>query len=235
MSPGDARRNSIMLCLLTHHQSGPNPNEVQRAKELCIDLLDNVRREYEAHKANPPPQRSYGGGGGGGYQGGYGGGGHQDRQNSYGNHNSGGYGSGYGVQSPTTPAPPGTSNRDASNTTPGAPPGGLDDYATQLNQYYAQYGGYQNYLAYYQYYQQQAALQQQQQAGGGMTPTGGMGSPAPPPGAPPGDAAGAAQPPPPPPPSGSPPGMSNGGGYNAVSLSEPAFSISALVKGKRDS
>lgn len=61
---------------------------------------------------------------------------------------------------------------------------------------YAAYGGYANYVAYYQYYQQ-AANQQQQAAPGAAPP------------APPGDE----PPPPPPPPSGSP---NANGGYNNV-------------------
>ncbi|MCJ1355595.1 MAG: hypothetical protein MMC33_005587 [Icmadophila ericetorum] len=174
------------------HVAGPDPREVQRAKELCEDLLNNVKEQYERFKENPPPQRGYGSGS-------YGSG---ERQGSYGGY--GGYGTGYGgaassAQSPTTPqAPPGT---------PGAPGAASPtDYSAQYAQYYAggqdpyaAYGGYQNYVAYYQYYQQQAVQQQQTTA---------------PPGAPPGPPS---EPPPPPPPSGSPPTAN--GGYNAVSLS----------------
>ena len=175
----------------TNRSSGPDPREVQRAKELCEDLLNNVKEQYERFKENPPPQRGYGSGS-------YGSG---ERQGSYGGY--GGYGTGYGgaassVQSPTTPqAPPGT---------PGAPGAASPtDYSAQYAQYYggqdpyAQYGGYQAYVAYYQYYQQQAAQQQQAAA---------------PPGAPPGPPS---DPPPPPPPSGSP---AANGGYNAVSISD---------------
>src|SRR5271163_4192274 len=39
------------------HVAGPDPKEVQKAKELCEDLLGNVRQQYERFKANPPPQR----------------------------------------------------------------------------------------------------------------------------------------------------------------------------------
>lgn len=149
--------------------SGPDPNEVQHAKELCESLLENVKEQYARFKENPPQQRGYG------YQqeGQQGG----DRQ-GYG----GGYGSYGGAQSPAaatpvTPGPPGAS----SNT----------DYSAQYAQYYggqdpyAAYGGYQNYVAYYQYYQQQAAQQQ--------------GAPGAPPGsAPPAPPADDAPPPPPP-------------------------------------
>jgi len=169
--------------------SGPDPKEVQHAKELCEDLLGNVKEQYERFKENPPPQH-----------GGYGGsGGYQQRgaeRQSYGGY-GGGYGAGYGGQQ--SPAP-----QSAMSPTSQAPPGAgsPSDYNAQYAQYYggqdpyAAYGGYQNYVAYYQYYQQQAA-QQQQQA---------------PPGAPPGPPS---DPPPPPPPSGSPLGA-NGNAYGAV-------------------
>ncbi|KAI4134665.1 MAG: hypothetical protein LQ347_001337 [Umbilicaria vellea] len=172
------------------HVAGPDPNEVQHAKELCEDLLTNVKEQYQRFKENPPQQsRGYGSGN---YQ-------QNDRQ-GYGGY-SGGYGGGYGghqspapasAASPTSQAPPGTP------AAPGA--GALTDYGAQYAQYYggpdpyAAYGGYQNYVACYQYWQQQAA--QQQQAA---------------PGAPPGPPT---EPPPPPPPSGSPPAAN--GGYNAV-------------------
>ncbi|KAL8916924.1 MAG: hypothetical protein Q9172_006046 [Xanthocarpia lactea] len=157
------------------HVAGPDPKEVERARELCEDLLSNVKDQYERFKENPP-QRNYGGGGGYGQdnrqQGGY------STQNPYGTYGGG--------QTPTTP----------SSATPG-PPGASSptDYTAQYAQYYASqpggdpyaaYGGYANYVALYaQYYQQQ----QQQQAAPGAAPPG-----------PPGE-----EPPPPPPPSGSPP------------------------------
>ena len=160
------------------HVAGPDPNEVQHAKELCESLLDNVREQYQRFKENPPQQRGYGFQQGG------------DRQGSYGGSGYAGYGGYGGAQSPTaatpaTPGPPG-----ASSST---------DYAAQYAQYYggsdpyAAYGGYQNYVAYYQYYQQQATQQGGAPGASASTP----GSAAPPP--PPADDA------PPPPPSGSPP------------------------------
>ncbi|KAF6224033.1 hypothetical protein HO133_010607 [Letharia lupina] len=158
------------------HVAGPDPAEVQHAKDLCESLLENVKEQYARFKENPPQQRGYG------YQQG------GDRQ-SYG----GGYGSYGGAQSPVATATP---------ATPG-PPGASSptDYAANYAQYYggqdpyAAYGGYQNYMAYYQYYQQQAAQQ--------------SGAPGSAPPAPPNDDA-----PPPPPPSGSPPAAN--GGYNSV-------------------
>ena len=180
------------------HVAGPDPNEVQHAKELCESLLDNVREQYQRFKENPPQQRGYG------YQQG------GDRQNSYGGGSSygGGYGSYGGAQSPApaTPGPPGASSPT--------------DYAAQYAQYYggadpyAAYGGYQNYVAYYQYYQQQAAQQ------GGAPGAAGAAAPgsAPPP--PPADDA------PPPPPSGSPPAN---GGYNSVSTTQARHELRGIV------
>ncbi|KAI9887582.1 MAG: hypothetical protein M1823_000566 [Watsoniomyces obsoletus] len=193
------------------HIAGPDPREVQHAKELCEDLLANVKEQYERFKENPPPQ-SHGGyghnsnyqsrhdrgsGGGGGY--------HTNNTNSY-----GGYGGG-GPQS-HSPAPPASAMSPTSHGAPGsdAGPPGATDYSAQYAQYYggqdpyAAYGGYQNYVAYYQYYQQ---LQQQQQQQGGAAVGAGAGTSASPP-PPPTEA------PPPPPPSEPP---SNGGGsFNAV-------------------
>lgn len=122
------------------HNSGPDPQMVQKGKELCEDLLANVKEQYEEFKARPP--RNFGGSGG------YG-----DRS-----HNSGGYGershgsggyqgynrnNGYSnspapVAEVATASPPA-----ASGNTPGAA-----DYAAQYAQYYgtsdpyAAYGGY---------------------------------------------------------------------------------------------
>ncbi|MCJ1481624.1 hypothetical protein MMC06_001783 [Schaereria dolodes] len=172
------------------HVAGPDPREVQHAKELCEDLLGNVKEQYERFKEQPPPQRGYGSGS-------YGQG---DRQ-GYGGY-SGGYGGGYGGQQSPSALSAMTPSAQAAPGPPGAPGAGSStDYGAQYAQYYgtgqdpyAAYGGYQNYVAYYQYYQQQAA--QQQQAA---------------PGAPPGPPS---DPPPPPPPTGSPPAAN--GGYNAV-------------------
>ncbi|KAI9664764.1 MAG: hypothetical protein M1821_006212 [Bathelium mastoideum] len=177
------------------HVAGPDAEMVKRAAELCVDLLKNVKSQYEAYKERGPSQRSYSGSGGynnGGYNNN-----NQDR-GSYG----GGYGNNYGgAQSPNNP------------TTPGTPNTAQSDYAAQYAAWaaanpgqdpYAAYGGYQNYCnMYYQWYQsqeQQGGQQTQQQAG------------APP--AAPGEA-------PPPPPSSAPPppppgASSSPGGYNAV-------------------
>ncbi|KAI5303239.1 autophagy protein 6, partial [Ascosphaera pollenicola] len=59
------------------HVAGPDPKDVQSAKELCEDLLANVREQYERFKEAPPPPRSYG------HHGGYG---HRDRHSNYGSY-----------------------------------------------------------------------------------------------------------------------------------------------------
>merc|ERR1711964_599591 len=142
-------------------------NEVQRAKELCEDLLKNVREQYEEFKNRPQQQRGYGGNTGYGGERGYGDRA-PDRSNSYGGRdnsyggrdNGGGYGGGYnnspapnsgGAMSPTTPSAPGAGS-----------PTAAADYAAQYAQYYAAQGGqagqdpyaaYGGYAAYVQYYQ----------------------------------------------------------------------------------
>ncbi|PYH47480.1 KH domain-containing protein [Aspergillus saccharolyticus JOP 1030-1] len=199
MEPSTGRESDEPMFL---HVAGPDPNDVQSAKELCEDLLANVREQYQRFKENPP-QHGYGGyGGRGGDRYHYGGGG-----------GGGGYGGGYGNHhhsrdnnshnSPSASASPSTQGALGASGT-GTPTAA--DYSAQYAQYYgsdpyAAYGGYQNYVAYYQYYQQAAAQQQQQQSQ----------SPAPPPPPPASEA-----PPPPPPGSGSPPPPPPGGSYSAV-------------------
>lgn len=194
------------------HVAGPDAEMVKTAKELCIDLLANVKEEYERFKERGPQNRgNYGGdrndrGDRGGYgdrggrqdsYGGYNNGGHQ-------NHNQVGYG---GAQSPV----------EGQAGTP-------QDYAAQYAQYYgttgaataaggaadpyAAYGGYEAYMQmYYQYYQQQQATSQS------PSNAGASGAVPPPPPPPANDV-----PPPPPPSNNAPPPPPPGAGtYNAVS------------------
>lgn len=124
--------------------SGPDPEEVQRAKKLCVELLDNVKEQYEEFKARPPQQRGgFGGDNRGGYGGsnGYGGDRQSDRSNSYG----GGYGGYNNSQASPTPAGAQMSPTTAQSTTDAEAA-----YAAQYAQYYAQngdpyaaYGGYE--------------------------------------------------------------------------------------------
>ncbi|KAL8953220.1 MAG: hypothetical protein Q9222_000919 [Ikaeria aurantiellina] len=178
MEHGTGRESDEPMYL---HVAGPDPKEVQRARELCEDLLGNVKEQYERFKENPPQQnRGYG----------YDNRQQQQQQGGYSTQNP--YGTYGAAQSPatSTPGPPGASSPT--------------DYTAQYAAYYASqpggdpyaaYGGYANYVAMYAQYYQQA--QQQQQGAPGASGT------APP--APPGEE----PPPPPPPPSGSPP--ANGG------------------------
>ncbi|KAF7586761.1 hypothetical protein BBP40_008354, partial [Aspergillus hancockii] len=173
MEPSTGRESEEPMFL---HVAGPDANDVKTAKELCEDLLANVREQYQRFKENPP-QHSYGGGGAGygqrgdryhSYGGGYGGGGNGGSGGGYGNHSH--------RDSPSTSASPAT---QGATGTPGS--GNPADYSAQYAQYYgsdpyAAYGGYQNYVAYYQYYQQYAQQQQQQ-----SQPQSQSQSPAPPP------------------------------------------------------
>lgn len=194
------------------HVTGPDANMVEKAKELCEDLIANVKEQYEEFKSRPP---RYGGDRYGGDRNHSHGGSHGGSHNSYGGSHGGsgygGYGSGSGGASNNSPAPPGVNS-----------PTNAADYAAQYAQYYggadpyAAYGGYANYVAMYQqYYGAQAQAQTQGQG----SPAGAPGQSASPPPPPPSEAAPPPPPPPssappPPPPSGSPPAA--GGSYGAV-------------------
>ncbi|KAF4986718.1 hypothetical protein FDECE_15804, partial [Fusarium decemcellulare] len=162
------------------HVTGPDANMVDKAKELCEDLIANVKEQYEEFKTRPP---RYGGDRYGDRNHSHGGS-HGNSHGSYGGSHGGGYG-GYGSGSG------GASNSPA----PGVnSPTNAADYAAQYAQYYggadpyAAYGGYANYVAMYQqYYGAQAQAQGSPAAAPGQ-------SASPPP--PPSEAA----PPPPPPP-----------------------------------
>ena len=192
------------------HIAGPKPEGVAKAKELCEELLNKVRGDYQTFKENASQGR-FGGGDRYGGRPSYGDrGGDRGRSESYGHGGYGGYAghngnSHSGLQSPISAG--GATNQAA------------QDYNAQWAAYYAQqgqqgqtgdqaadpyaaYGGYEAYMQmYYAYYQQQAVP-------AGSPAPGTTAAPPPPPGepAPPGTA------PPPPPPSGSPPA-----GYGAVS------------------
>jgi hypothetical protein len=216
------------------HIAGPRPEGVARAKELCDELLEKVKADYQAYKDRPPPSRNYGDREGGGYGNGRpsygdrGDRGDRDRSQSYGG-GQGGYG-GYGGQgyggSNDARSPVAATSADQN--------AGAADYNAQYAQwaaYYAQnpaedpyaaYGGFAAVMAQYQqagaagatgaagygsYYGQQAYGQTQ-------SPAPGVGAAVPPP-PPPSDNTGYGAPPPPPPPAASPPG-----GYGAVCTSD---------------
>ncbi|KAJ5907773.1 hypothetical protein N7495_000455 [Penicillium taxi] len=165
------------------HVAGPDPADVEAAKALCLDLLDNVKEQYQAFKDNPP-QRGYGGYRAGG-----------DRQDSGGDRHYGGYGYNNRNQRHTNGSA--DANGDSAANT---------DYSATNGQYYgatgaagaadpyAAWGGYHNYVAYYQYYyaqgQGQSAIVQDQE-NGAVPPQGSEVPPAPP-------ASGLSPPPPPP-------------------------------------
>ena len=217
--------------MLTPH-SGPDPNEVQRAKQLCLELLEAVKTSYEAFKERGPRGGGgYGGGGsgggrynddgqgGGGYHhqrgdrngsGSYGGGGGNGQYGGggggYGQQSAGGYGTGAAQSPQAAQAPavdPAEQQRQVAAWTA--------YYAANPHEDpYAQYGGYGTMM---QYYYSQGQGQPQGQPGYAQSPIqqqGQNGAPPPPP--PPDDSS--APPPPPPPGSASGGGV---GGYNAVS------------------
>lgn len=136
------------------HVAAPNPQQVQKGKELCEDLLKSVRENYEHFKANPPPQRMES------YTDGYGADANRNQYSGYGR------GGSYSVQSPysggsSAPAPgtAGAAQSPTSNTDYWA-----QYYANQPGgDPYAAYGGYANYAANYQQYYQQYYQQQAQQ------------------------------------------------------------------------
>ncbi|KAF4291943.1 hypothetical protein CNMCM8686_008173 [Aspergillus fumigatus] len=138
LEPSTGRESDEPMFL---HVAGPDPNDVQAAKELCEDLLANVREQYQRFKDNPP-QHSYGGygqrGGDRYYGGGYG----------------GGYSSQHNQQHSNSPSATASPAQATSGTSGAAGAGSPADYSAQYAQYYgadpyAAYGGYQNYVAYY--------------------------------------------------------------------------------------
>ncbi|KAG6138499.1 hypothetical protein E4U12_008173 [Claviceps purpurea] len=190
------------------HVAGPDPDMVDKAKELCDDLIGNVKEQYEEFKSRPPRFSDRGGhhGGGDRYRGGHDR--HYDRGNPRQSHSSyGGYGSDQRA-APASNSPVPSADSTAQNPA---------DYQAAYAQYYggtdpyAAYGGYANYVAMYQHYYAQAQ-------GTGVPGQPGAPTSASPPPPPPSEAAPPPPPPPssaappPPPPSASPPG----GSYSAV-------------------
>ncbi|KIW05435.1 uncharacterized protein PV09_03945 [Verruconis gallopava] len=197
------------------HVSGRQKENVERAKELALELLQNVKKQYDLFKANGPNF----GGRGGPRQNSVGAPGHASPSGSIPGTPSGGYAGypqgGYGNSASPPPPPPPPGN--AMSPQPSAQP----DYSQQWQQYYAQqgqqdpnsdpyaaWGGQEAYMQYYAAYYAQMQSQAQVQSPAPVTenagtPPGGYGY-----GAPPGS--GSAPPPPPPPP------PSDAGGYNAV-------------------
>ena len=115
---------------------------VEKGKELCEDLLANVREQYEQFKNRPP--RGFGGSGGYGER-------PNNNSSYYGggaNNNQAGYGS--------SAQGPGVGGAGPSASPPaGAPTPSAADYAAQYSQYYgsggadpyAAYGGYAAYVS----------------------------------------------------------------------------------------
>ncbi|KAK3702025.1 hypothetical protein LTR37_015139 [Vermiconidia calcicola] len=220
------------------HVAGPNPAEVQRAKEMSLELLESVKDNYESFKERPPrpsgPDRgSFGGGGGGGgydQRGGGGGGGYHQRDRngsgSYGGESQYGGGGGYGQPQTPIAAYGGAGGAQSPTSYAAAQAQAPTDPAEQQRQMqawiqyyaanpdqdpYAQYGGY-GYVM--QMYAAQGATPGGQQQGGYGGAGGYAGSPQQQNGgyggAPPPPPPDDQAPPPPPPPGG------DGGAYNSV-------------------
>ncbi|KAF2770151.1 hypothetical protein EJ03DRAFT_326799 [Teratosphaeria nubilosa] len=208
----DTGRESDEMMYL--HVAGPDADEVQNAKRMCLELLDTVRAAYNAHKERPP--RGSGGFGGNGYAGDRGPprdrnsgsyGGEQPQYGAPGGYQQPGYGQqayaqGYGgAQSPTaaqTPAQTGSGPIDLATIQQ------MQAWATYYEQNptadpMATSGGYAAYVRNYLATLDPYALQQ---AYASQTPTQQNGAPPPPP---PDDSV--------PPP---PPGASGNPGYSAV-------------------
>ncbi len=146
---------SRLLTNLFCSNSGPDPDMVEKAKDLCKDLIENVREQYEEFRSRPPRQHGDRGGDRGSYGGerGYGGdrrgggGGYNDRGGDHYSGRGGGGGdsySGYGRQA---------SDSGSRNAASGTDSPSNADYNAQYAQYYAQaaangqdpyaaYGGY---------------------------------------------------------------------------------------------
>jgi len=123
------------------HIAGPRPEGVEKAKELCTELLEKVKADYQAFKERPPPNRygdrdSYGGGrgyGDRGERGDRGDRGDRDRSQSYGYGGGGSYGGGYGAPNGAADIP--------------ATPVGATDPNAQAADYNAQYAQWAVYYA----------------------------------------------------------------------------------------
>jgi hypothetical protein len=222
------------------HVAGPDPAQVAIAKEDCLDLLANVKTQYEEFKRHGPSYgRNNGGGAHGDHQGGnrgppgdrerhgsgnYGGG-QAGSPGGYGGYGYGGYGSGQQYP-PNTPSSSSYGAPTAGSPTAATPAGATDDYAAAWAQYYKEggqdpYAAYGGYEAYTQMYAQWQAAQQQ--SPGATAPA--YGAPGVDPNsnyyAPPGSHAspppGTSSAPPPPGQQSAPP-PPPGAGYNAVSI-----------------
>lgn len=127
---------------LTFIRSGPDPRMVEKGKELCEDLIENVKEQYEEFK-NRPPRHHHDRGGYGGDRGGYGGGGGGDhyRGRGHGDSSNSPYGR-YNSEGPSRSPAPGAAGTNS--------PANAADYAAQYAQYYGQAGanGADPYAAY---------------------------------------------------------------------------------------
>jgi len=214
---------------LNYNYRSPDAGQVEKAKEQCLGLLEEVRRNYESFKERPP--RSAGpdhrgsfddsrGGGGGGYHNR----GDRNGSGSYGGNNQYDPSAQYGFQQ--QPAAYGAPAGGAMSPVAAAPgvamPQGAAAIPQEMLQYFQYYaenpqadpylsmGGYAHVIThYYTHGGFPTAGAPAGYAGSPQQQNGGFGAPPPPPPPPGGD-----EPPPPPPPPGSD-GMASAG-YNSV-------------------
>ncbi|KAH7389412.1 hypothetical protein DE146DRAFT_162598 [Phaeosphaeria sp. MPI-PUGE-AT-0046c] len=223
------------------HIAGPRPEGVARAKELCNELLEKVKADYQAYKDRPPPSRNYGDRDGHsngrppyGERGDRGDRGDRDRSQSYGyGGGQGGYGAqGYGSSHDATPSYAATGDQNTQAVDQNAQYAQWAAYYAQnpAEDPYAAYGGFAAMMAQYsqagaatgatagatagygQYYGQAYGQTQSPAPGAGSVPP------------PPSDQSGYGAAPPPPPPDSTgygappppPPAGSPSGGYSAV-------------------
>lgn len=132
--------------------SGPEMHMVEKAKELCEDLIANVKEQFEAFKNRPP--RTYNGGGGYGDRG-YSDRGHGNNSSSYHGyennrrHDNHHHGNNSSYSNSPAPPPPAVSSASPPETTATSGATATDYTAAQYAQYaaggadpYAAYGGY---------------------------------------------------------------------------------------------
>ncbi|KAK4186585.1 putative kh domain-protein [Podospora australis] len=135
------------------HVAGPEQHMVDKATELCNDLLENVKQQYEEFKSRPP--RQHYGGGGGGY----------NRDNHHNNNNNNNNSSSNSNHNSYRNSPAPAASSYASPPPAATTPTSATDYSAQYAQYYqaagagagaagadpyAAYGGYQAYMQMYQ-------------------------------------------------------------------------------------
>ncbi|KAH6610194.1 hypothetical protein Trco_000214 [Trichoderma cornu-damae] len=141
------------------HVTGPDPNMVAKAKDLCEDLIANVKEQYEEFKARPPRYNNERGGYGGDHH-------HHHHRGSHDRSHGGSHSNSYSSYNNRYNSDTAASNSPAPGV---SSPGNATDYAAQYAQYYngadpyAAWGGYANITEVRLKHQVRAHMQQQPQ------------------------------------------------------------------------